>query len=72
MKIAFLGMIEGAAAPAPPLQCYAAAPKGAPRRPQLPYFLETILAPPCPARGPEAGSTHINYKYITDFHLPGL
>jgi len=37
----------------------AAAPKGVPRRPQLPDFLETVLAPPCPARIPEAGSAHV-------------
>jgi len=30
----------------------AAAPKGAPQRPQLRDFLETVLALPCPARGP--------------------
>jgi len=37
-----------------------AAPKGAPRRPQLPDFLETVLSPPCPARGPETGRPHKN------------
>jgi hypothetical protein len=50
----------------------AAAPKGAPRQPQLPDFLEPILAPPCPARGPEAGSLHINSQYFTDFHGSGV
>ncbi len=50
----------------------AAAPKGAPRRPQLPDFLETVLAPPCPARGPEAGSAHMNWKHFTDFHGSGV
>jgi len=49
-----------------------AAPKGVPRRPQLPDFLETVLAPPCPARGPEAGSAHINCKHFTDFHGFGV
>ena len=52
----------------PPFAMDAAAPKGAPRRPQLPDFLETIPAPPCPARSPEAGSAHINDKHFTDFH----
>jgi hypothetical protein len=42
----------------------AAAPKGAPRRPQLPDFLETVLAPPCPARGPEAGRPHKKCHYF--------
>ena len=50
----------------------AAAPKGAPRRPQLPDFLETVLAPPGPARGPEAGSAHMNCKHFTDFHGSGV
>jgi len=45
----------------------AAAPKGAPRRPQLPDFLETVLAPPCPERGPEAGNPH-----SCDFHGFGV
>jgi len=49
-----------------PFAMDAAAPKGAPRRPQLPDFLKTVLAPPCPARGPEAGSAHMNCKHFTD------
>ena len=56
----------------PPFAMDAAAPKGAPRRPQLPDFLETVLAPPCPARGPEARNAHINAKYFTDFHGSGV
>ena len=56
----------------PPFVIDTAAPKGVPRRPQLPDFLETILAPPCPARGPEAGSAHINDKYFTDIHGSGV
>ena len=55
-----------------PFAMDAAAPKGAPRRPQLPDFLETVFASPCPARGPEAGSAHINCKYFTDFHGSGM
>jgi hypothetical protein len=47
-------------------------PVGAPpRRHQLPDFLETV-ALPCPARGPEAGSTHINSQYVTGFHRSGV
>jgi len=56
----------------PPFAMDAAAPKGAPRRPQLPDFLETILPPPCPERGPEAGSAHSNCKHFTDFHGFGV
>jgi len=56
----------------PPFAMDAAAPKGAPRQPQLPDFLETVRAPPCPARGPEEGSAHINCKHFTDFHVFGV
>ena len=49
-----------------------AALKGAPRRPQLPDFLETLLAPPSAARGPETGSAHMNCKHFPDFHGFGV
>jgi len=39
-----------------------ASPKGAPRRLQLPVFRKPVIAPPCPVRGPEAGSAHINSR----------
>ena len=65
-------LMMGVETPIPPFAMDAAAPKGAPRRPQLPDFLETVRAPPCPARGPEAGSAHMNCKHFTDFHGSGV
>ena len=47
----------GADAPIPPFVISAAAPKGAPRRPQLPYKSKhSVICPTVPRRGPEAGS----------------
>jgi len=65
-------MVMGLETFIPPFAMDAAAPMGAPRRPQLPDFLETVLTPLCPARGPEAGSAHIHCKYFTDFHDFGM
>jgi hypothetical protein len=73
MKIeSLLDLMMGVETSILPSAMDAAAPKGAPRRPRLPDFLETVLAPPCPARGTEAGSAHINCKYFTDFHGSGV
>jgi hypothetical protein len=72
MNAGLLELLMGVETPIPPKMINAAAPKGAPWRPQLPDFLETVFPPPCPARGPEVGSAHINFKYITDFHRSGV
>ncbi len=53
-------LMMGVETPLPLFAMDAAAPKGAPLRPQLPDFLEAILAPPCPARGHEAGRPQKN------------
>ena len=73
MKIGLLELLMGVETPILPKMITPAAPDGAPpRRLQFPIFLETGLAPPCPVRGPEAGSSPINSRYITDFHRMGV
>jgi hypothetical protein len=63
----------GVETPIPPKMITTVAPDGAPpRRLQFPVFPETEFAPPCPVRGPEAGSPPINSRYITDFHGVGV
>jgi hypothetical protein len=73
MKIGLLELLMGVETPIPLKMITPAAPDGAPlRRLQFPIFPETELAPPCPERGPEAGSPPINSRYITDFHRMGV
>jgi hypothetical protein len=63
MKIGLLELLMGIETPIPPKMITPAAPAPA----SIPFFPETELAPPCPVRGPEAGSPPINSGYITDF-----
>ena len=68
-----LELLMGVETPIPPKMITTAAPEGAPpQRLQYPVFPETEVAPPCPVRGPEAGSPPINTRYITDFHGVGV
>ena len=48
----------GADALIPPDLMNGRRPEGRPAAASPPFFSETELVPPCPVRGPEAGSTH--------------
>jgi hypothetical protein len=54
--------------PYPSIVTGAAAPKGTPRRSQLRFF-KPVIAPPCLARGPEAGSPRIFFILLTIFSI---
>jgi hypothetical protein len=63
----FEELLMGADAPIPPIARDAAAPKGAPRRLQLPVFPKTELAPPCLGEDLRLGALIKNYIIICPF-----
>lgn len=66
-------MQAGAGVPTPPLGRFCRRPEGRKeRRLHELVCCENVIAPPCPVRGPEAGSTHTNSTGFTDVQYPGV